>query len=342
MAKNKFEYLVGIDVSAKKLQVAMIGVEGQLEEMEFSNDHDGHRKLVARLTKKGRTAHVGLEATGNYSLDLLLRLSAEKHIQVMQINPKAARRFADAQMIRAKTDQVDARQLLEYVKRMDFVPWVPPKKEVLSLRSLSRQLQALKETHVAEQNRLHAAKATDTTHPMVLKDLARGLTQLEKRIDALEREALKLIASSETLQAATLNTIQAAHRHATSIHGIGDRSAIYILGEMVLLPTDMSPREVVAHAGLDPRPRQSGSVDKPRSISKMGNRVLRKALFMPALAAVRFEPAIREFLIEKGKRPKVAIIAVMRKMLSSLWVMLRTGESFKAERFGPIPQAKAA
>lgn len=337
MAKNKFEYLAGIDVSAKKLQVAMIGVEGQLEEMEFSNDHDGHRKLVARLTKKGRTAHVGLEATGNYSLDLLLRLSAEKHIQVMQINPKAARRFADAQMIRAKTDQVDARQLLEYVKRMDFVPWVPPKKEVLSLRSLSRQLQALKETHVAEQNRLHAAKATDTTHPMVLKDLARGLTQLEKRIDALEREALTLIASSETLQA--------AHRHATSIHGIGDRSAIYILGEMVLLPTDMSPREVVAHAGLDPRPRQSGSVDKPRSISKMGNRVLRKALFMPALAAVRFEPAIREFynhLIEKGKRPKVALIAVMRKMLSSLWVMLRTGESFKAERFGPTPQAKAA
>lgn len=337
MAKSKHESLVGIDVSAKTLQVAMIGVDGHLEEMTFSNDAAGHRALIARLTKRGRSARIGLEATGNYSLDLLLVLSAQDRIQVMQVNPRAARRFADAQMQRAKTDLVDARLLLDFVKRMDFVPWVPPSDEALALRSLARQLHGLKQAHVAEQNRLHAAEATAATHPTVLEDLRLGLEQLAQRIDRMEQAALALIQGSERLSQ--------LHRCATSIRGIGDRAAIYLLGELVLLPDDMSPRELVAHAGLDPRPRQSGTTDKRRSISKLGNRRLRSALFMPAMVAAQREPAICAFykrLLQNGKRPIVAIVAVMRRLLSTLWVMLRSGEVFQPERFSPAVLPSAA
>lgn len=332
MAKKQkdLEQVVGIDVSAKTLQIALLGVDGQVTDMEFPNTATGHANLVEKLTKKGRSARVCLEATGTYSLDIAIALTGHTRIAVMVVNPKSARKFAEAQMRRAKTDRVDARSLLEYAQRMAFVPWQRPDSERLQLRTLARRITALKGEHVAEQNRLHAAEATQETPQAVLDDLATGLEQLEGRIDRLEAQALELIAASPKLTE--------AHRCITSIRGIADRSAIRILGELLLLDPEMSPREIVAHTGLDPRPHQSGAHDGRRKISKVGNAYLRAALYMPAVAAVRLEPAVTEFhkrLVGCGKRPIVSLVAVMRKLLCAIWRMVQKGEVFKAELFSP-------
>ena len=110
-----------------------------------------------------------------------------------------------------------------------------------------------------------------------------------------------------------------------------------LLPELLVLPDDMTVRQWVAHAGLDPRACQSGtSVDKPARISKLGNAHIRRALFMPSLVAVQHEPHVKAFfdtLVARGKTPLQAYVAVMRKLLHAIYGMFRTNTDFVAEKF---------
>jgi transposase len=110
-------------------------------------------KLCKVLTKKGVSVRVCLEATGNYSLDVAIALTATKGVEVMIVNPRSARHFADAQLRRAKTDRVDARALLDYAQRMDFIVWKRPSQERMHLRQYARRIAALIEDTTAEKNR---------------------------------------------------------------------------------------------------------------------------------------------------------------------------------------------
>jgi transposase len=327
---------VAIDVSAKSLQVAVESIDGGVADHTFENTDPGHRALIDSVTKKGRSARVVLEATGTYSLDLALRLAAHKRIEVMVLNPKAARKFAEAQMRRAKTDQVDARSLLDFLRCMPFTAWTPPAEKKLQLRALTRRIAALTAERVAEKNRLEAASATTETPKVVLVDIQDSIDALEKRRDALIDAALELVRGDAELKQALASV--------SSIKGIKDRSGVALLGELLLLPQDMSPDEVVAHCGLDPRPKQSGTRDAPRRISKIGNSVVRGALFMPALCAARFEPSVRGFyerLLARNKPKFVAITAVMRRILRVLWVLLLRKSTFDGARFAPPARVPA-
>ena len=330
MAKRSTKsQFVGIDVSAKTLQVAIGGPDG-VQDLELTNDAAGHQKLCKHLSKKGVSVRVCLEATGNYSLDVAIALSAAEGVEVMIVNPKSARHFAEAQLRRAKTDRVDARALLDYAQRMPFVAWVRPSQERLHLRQIARRISSLIEDATDEKNRLAASRATGETPKLVLCDIEEGIEQLERRVTKLEAAALELIAGAPDLTRLL--------RVVTSIKGIAERSAIRLLGELLMLPADMSPREVVAHAGLDPRPRQSGARDAKRQISRVGNARLRAALFLPAMVAARYEPAVRavyERLVERNKQKMVATVAIMRRLLVALWSMILREEPFDPEKFGP-------
>jgi transposase len=123
----------------------------------------------------------------------------------------------------------------------------------------------------------------------------------------------------------------------TSVSGIATTSGIRILAELAVLPPDMTARQWVAHAGLDPRHVESGtSVQKPTRISKKGNKHLRSALYMPALVAIQREPHIRAFyekIIRAGKKPIQALVAVMRKLLHAIHGMFRSNTCFDGEKF---------
>jgi len=316
--------LVGIDVSSKKLDVCLERPDGTPEALEFSNDRKGHKKLVKRLTRRRKQARVVLEASGTYHLDLALALHAATCTEVMVINPRVARDFARAQMQRSKTDALDAAVLLEYVRRMEFRPWVPPTPEELELRTIARRIGSLKKSRTQEKNRIHVALCESVRH-----DIELNIRHLDRRIKALQEKALDLTWEYPRLRK------QLAHL--TSIRGIATASAIQILGELCVLPKDMTPRQWVAFAGLDPRMEQSGlSLNAPARISRMGNRALRAALFMPALVAVRYEPQVKAFferLITKQKVRMQAIVAVMRKLLHAIHGMLRTATDFDGKKF---------
>lgn len=329
MAKRKHkELVVGIDVSAKTLQVALRTLTGDVRDLEFTNDAIGHRKLCDLLAKGRGRARACLEATSLYGLDVAIALH-RAGVEVMVANPKAAKRFIEACMQRAKTDRVDARGLLEFALRMDFVPWIPPSDGRLALRMFARRLSDLVAQSTAEQNRLHALRATTTTPAFVLEDVQASIAEIQKRTETLIERALQLVASDPELAA--------AHAVVTSVKGIAERSSIALLGELLLLPAELTVREVVAHAGLDPRPKESGtSVHGRRAISRIGNTRLRAALYMPALVAIQREPAIRDHyqaLVAEGKLKMVAIVAVMRKLLHSLWRMIHTGTAFDGRKY---------
>ncbi|MCZ6643711.1 MAG: transposase, partial [Gammaproteobacteria bacterium] len=125
-----------------------------------------------------------------------------------------------------------------------------------------------------------------------------------------------------------------------SATGIAKKTGPRILGELAVLPDDMTGPQWVASAGLDPRPYESGtSTNKPRRISKNGNRYLREALYFPALVASRYDPHVKDYydkLIARGKKPMQVIVAIMRKLLLAIWGMFKNGENWNGEKFYKI------
>jgi transposase len=317
---------VGIDVSARDLTVA---IEGHAERLVFSNDAAGHERLVRRLRRRSTRTRVCLEATGIYHLDLALALHRAAGVEIMVVNPMAARDFGRALMQRSKTDGVDAEVLLAYACRMPFEPWRPPAREILDLRAIVRRIEALTLTRTQERNRLHAAGRCTELTGAIAWDIEAHLEHLAQSIERLQAQALAIVQGSAELAR--------RFERLVSVRGIATVSALRILAELAVLPADMTPRQWVAHAGLDPRQVESGtSLHKPARISKTGNVHLRAALYMPAMVAIREEPHVHAFaakLVARGKKPIQAIVAVERKLLHAIHGMWSTDSDFDGDKF---------
>lgn len=323
----------GIEVSSKELVVALRRGEQTLPLKSFSNTPDGHRAIVRYLVRKGRIVRVCLESTGVYGLDLALFLKKQAGIEVMVANPRAVRNFAQALMQRSKTDPLDALTLMEFAARMPFQAWQPPSKAVLHLCAMARRLASVVEIGAAEKNRLHAACAAQALPEAVREDLKRSIIFHQRAVDRLIRQAQKLIAADALLGE--------RFKQLDSIPGIGPASAVALLAELSTLSPDLDVRQWVASAGLDPREHSSGtSVHKKPRISKAGNRHLRRALFMPALVAVRFDPHLRAYyqhLLDQGKIKMQALVAVMRKLLHAIFGMFKHRQCYDGSKVFLLP-----
>lgn len=320
----------GIDVSAATLAVAVIDPDQSLQQREFANRSSGHRSLIGWLHKFAALVRVSLEATGIYSLDLALALDAAPHIELAVLNPKMVNRFAQT-LRRSKTDAADAQVLAEYSRRMPFLAWTSPSLNGLRLRAVGRHTAALVAQHARDQNRLHAAESSLAVPGCVLQDLKRSLASLERRIVKMRRAALELIrADAGTEQ---------RFRLLTGMPGIAETSALAILGELALLSPQLTARQWVAHSGLDPVHQESGtSVHKRSHISRAGNRHLRRALHMPALAAVRWDPHMKAFYEALQRRHKTklqAIVAVARKLLHAIYGIFRSQTPYDGSKLFP-------
>lgn len=324
----------GVDVGSRELQVTLRR-EGQRDRArkKFSNTESGRRALCGWLRKAGHVVRVCLESTGNYGLDLAMDLDACQGVEVMVANPRAVRRFAEALLSRNKSDQIDGDVLEQFASRMPFTRWQRPDPSALKLRGISRRIKTLKDACTMEKNRLHAAQASKTTPVIVSRDIRHSIANHEKAIRGLTTQALKLIASNPELQKDFALLVTA--------RGVARTSALQLLGELAVLPSDMDGRQRVAHAGLDPRNDSSGiSVQKKPHITKAGNKYLRCALFMPALAARRHDPYLKAFgdhLKAKGKQPMQIIVALMRKILVAISAMLRNQQTYNPKKSFQLP-----
>jgi transposase len=328
---NRAVLCCGIDVSAATVAAAVEAKQGDgFEQREFANSAAGHRQLIAWLGKRGGPVRVSLEATGIYSLDVALALDRADGIEVAVLNPRTVHRFAES-LRRSKTDAADAVALAEYSRRMEFVAWVRPSVAALGLRAISRHIQTLTEEHARLKNRLHAAQGSASTPRCVREDLRKSMAGVEKRLARLRREAVSAIAKDAGLQR--------KFEHLTGIKGIGEVSAVELLGELAGLDPEMTVRQWVAQSGLDPVHQVSGtSVHKPSRISRRGNRRLRRALYMPALSATRFDPHMKAFytlLLARNKTKMQALSAVARKLLHAIFGIFKTGTAWDGAKLFP-------
>lgn len=328
-------WFAGVDVGKATLDVRVRdSAAKRTAEAQFENTTEAHARLIRWLKKRSKKMRVVLEATGTYSLDLALALHAAG-IEIMVANPRAARKFADASMQRSSTDATMALALREFAARMDFTPWEPPPLAVRHLRDIARRIGALTVEKTRERNRIHAGAACADTSEVIHNDILLNIAHLESRIAELERHAQALIADGPDLRR--------AYTHLVSATGFAATSAIQLLPEIMVLPAGMTVRQWVAHCGLDVRQVQSGtSVHKLPRISKQGNAHIRRVLYMPALVAIRYDPHVRAFyeqLLARGKAPLQAIVAVMRKLLHSIFGMIKNDTDFDGAKFRCIPEA---
>jgi transposase len=327
---NKRDY-AGLEVSSEEVLVALRRQEQTLPWKSFPNNPLGHRAVARYLRRKHAVVQVCMESTGVYGLDLALLLHKQAGIQVMVANPRAVHHFAEALMQRSKTDPLDALMLLEFAARMPFQAWQPPSAAALQLCALARRMQAITGICTAEKNRLHAATAARAWPASIRLDLQRSIAFHERASARLSEQALRIIAGDPLLEA--------RFQYLDSIPGVAAASAIALLAELSLLSPDLDVRQWVAMAGIDPREHCSGSsVHKKPRISKTGNRHLRRALFMPALVAIRFDPHLRAFyqrLLANGKEKLQALVAVMRKLLHAIFGMFKHRQAYDGSRLFP-------
>lgn len=332
MSKSKL-YHVGIDVSKKSLSVAIDKGDNVIRDGEFDNTSSGHKKLLRFITKgKPSEVKVCMEATGIYHQNLAACLSQQSSIFVMVVNPHAIKSFAAANHTRAKTDQVDAKTILTYVQRMPFKPWEAPSREKQEILALTHRINQLTDERAREKSRLTNNSFRSDGWKSIEKDMAQHIEQLTKRIDKLFTLLNKLIDKNDAYKK--------QKELLTSVKGIGEISAALIIAELANMPEDLTAPQLVAFAGLDPKPKESGSsMNKPRRISKAGNKRLRAALFMPAMSAIRHQDNVKAFynmLTGKGKKKMQAIVAVMKKLLLCVYGMLKTGSTWDANKFYKI------
>lgn len=325
--------LVGIDIGSKELVTARADTEGKMHLRTFANDLAGQRAFLAHcrslIATKG-TVRVALEATGTYGLELSLLLARTEGFAVMVVNPKIIKAFLRGRGVRGKTDAIDAVGILNYLQTSAFRSWQAPADHLLALQGIGRRIYQLNAEKIRENNRLEAVEHQGKAGKLVAADLKKSIQQIETRIGTLEKAGMELVKEHPALGR--------AFELITSVRGIAARSALRLLGELLLLPSDMKGPQWVAQAGLDPRVRQSGtSLDGHRYISKAGNRYIRAALFMPALVAANKEPAVvahyQHLIKDLGKEKMVALCAIMRKLLLSIYGMLKTSTPFNPTRF---------
>ena len=304
-------------------------------ERKFANTPSGHQEVKRYLRRAAAQVRVCLESTGLYGLDLALCLQADRGLEVMVANPRAVKDFAKALLERSKSDAIDTWVLTEYAARMPFRPWQPPSPAALSLTALARRIHALTEAATREKNRLHALSATDSSLRVLVTEVKRSLQWIERSQARLTRAARKVIATEPRLER--------RFRLLLSLPGVGESSALQLLGELALIPPDADVRQWVAYAGLDPCECSSGSSLRKRPrISKVGNRHLRRALYMPALSAARHHAVFAAYyggLQERGKCKMVALVAVMRKMLHATFGMFKHDALFDGSRVLARPAA---
>jgi transposase len=312
--------VVGIDISKADFH-ALLLQEDRPFRRTFPNSKVGYRQLAQWLkNRKAADVHVCMEATGAYWLGLAMELYDRK-FRVSVTNPAQIKSFARTQLRRTKTDSVDAAIIADFCRKLAPNPWVPPQREILQLRALIAYRDQLVDDRVRARQLISMVKESE----IFAIQSERQINDLTELIKSIEAQLRKLIADTPNLAEATalLETIP----------GIGALSAATIVAH---LPMDRlrNSKAAAAYAGLTPSDRQSGtSVNGRPRLSKIGNARLRRAVYMPATAVMRGKSSLAAFgnrLIEAGKCKKVAKAAVMRKLITIAYAVLKTGQPFNA------------
>lgn len=315
----------GIDVSKDKFDVSYTtDGECSFEHSTYPNNLKGFKTFLKKSEKimqkeECKDIHFCMEATGIYHCELCEYLQNSAHL-VSVVNPLMTKSFAKSLLLRTKNDKVDSKMLSQYAYK--HKPAITPKLPTVikKFRSLVRYKDSLTVDRTREIARLKSSLDSD-----VKKLINNNIAFIEKQIKDVISKITDLVKQDEflTKQVNLLKTVPC----------VSDAVAWKLLSEIKCDSIEnLSPKSQVANAGLSPKENDSGNKATGRGcISRMGNSDIRKMLFMPALGCIKNENYFTEFykhLINKGKPKKVAIVAVMRKILLTSMGVLKNQQQF--------------
>jgi len=312
--------VLGIDVAKAKCDLALQCPDGKLRHKTVTNTAAGHADLLAWVGRQVSGAvHACLEATGVYGDAVALALADAGHT-VSIVNPLAISAYAQSELRRAKTDRTDADLILRYCRAQRPPAWVPPAPEIRTLQALARRIVAIDQMRQQELNRLEAYPTQDVVRESITAVLAELTSELE-HLKQLVRDHIDRHPD-----------LRGRRDLLITIPGIGETTAITLLAELFGPMPYLSVKQAVATAGIAPGVKQSGSSVRGRgALSSLGSRRLRKALYFPALAAIRCNPVIAAMakrLEARGKCKMVIVVAAMRRLLHLAFGVLKSNRPF--------------
>lgn len=313
---NEHVFFLGIDIAKAKIDVAL-ALNGKFRTKVFANTPSGFTQLDAWLQSYGVAhVHAGMEATNVYWEALAQHLADAGH-RVSVINPALIKAHAQSLGVRSKTDAVDARTIADFVREKAPAPWQPPSAAERRLRALVLRHQALVDMQVQEKNRY------DTVREEVRDSVQTHLAWLAQELERLEQTIKQTLDDDDILRG--------KRDLLDSIPGLGERTIATLIAYGVTDSRFHQARQFVAFAGLSPQLHQSGSSVRGRPrLSKIGHAPLRRALYMPAMAALRtsWGQRFRDRLAAAGKAPKLIIGAMMRKLAQVAFGVIKSGRPF--------------
>ena len=313
MTDQSEEKYVGIDVAKGRLDVA-IGEQG--EYWDVTNDEKGIRKLVERM-KEVKPSLIVLESTGGLELVVLTEL-CEAGLAVAMVNPGRVREFARSIGLLAKTDKLDARLLARFAKAVKPGVTRLASEEEQHLGGLVTRRRQLLEMLVSEQNRLNSTRTS------LKAKVEEHIVWLQEALADLNEEIQEYVCQSELWKDKA--------RRMRAVKGVGPVTVNTMLADLPELG-QLNRKKLAALVGVAPFNNESGYHRGKRRVNG-GRSSVRNVLYMAALSASKHNPVLREYyagLIKRGKEKKVALVAVMRKLLTILNAIIRDSSSWNPE-----------
>ena len=305
---------VGVDIAKAKFDVAAY-LGGKYKTKTFANTPAGIQAFQSWLSAFP-APHVCLEATSTYGEALSERL-ADAGVAVSVVNPARIAAFAKSELARTKTDKGDAKRIARFCALYQPQLWQPLPRAIRELQALVRRLENLLEMRQMEDNRLQTAA------PTVHDSLHKVIATLDEQIAHVRAQVAQHIDSDPDLRQRRdlLDTIP----------GLGKATIPVLLSVLGEPSRFASAKKCAAYAGLTPAERQSGKYRGQTRLSKTGDALLRKALYLPALVAWRHNPVLHAFcerLKQRGMNGKAIVCAAMRKLLHIAYGVLKSNRPF--------------
>ena len=305
--------IIGIDISKEKFDACFSIQPCGYSSRTYTYDAEGVRSFLKEIPNDCICV---MEATGVYHLRLAYALN-KQGIAVSVVNPLSVKNFSRAVMCRTKTDKADARQLVDYARRMELTEWKPTSDNYIRIQQIYRSIELFLTNITQFENQLEAINNSPVCDPGLCRMLHNHIKRLNKQIGMLEKLIEELIAQEDATVV----------EHISSVPGVGKKTAIALLTATKGMHCFDNYRKLSSYFGLCPRIYDSGkSVHGKAHICKMGMGWIRKLLYMCSISAIRHNRACAALYIrlkEKGKPIKVILIAVVNKLLKQIFAIVK-------------------
>jgi transposase len=332
--KKIVRQVLGIDVARKELVVCL----GRMYDdwtpelygyKTFPNTAKGFEAMilwVKKQTKEEPSVRYVMEATGVYHESLAYFLEGKGH-EVSVVLPNKISNYFRTLDVKTVTDRTASEAITRFGLERKLDCWKRPKEIFRSLKQLTRERDQIVSERTISKNQLHAEETEAYPNKKSVARIKTRIKLLNKQVAEIKEE-ITLLSKSEDEVSKSIEVI-------CTIPGVGLLTAATVLAETNGFELIRNKRQLTSYAGLDIKEKQSGtSVRGKAKISKRGNKHLRKALYLPALAAIRHEDrfkAIFARLVSKHGIKMKAAVAVQRKLLELIYTLYKTNTAYNKE-----------